>query len=119
MPARRSAWSAMARGLCPRCRAGRVFARGGGMHRACPACGLVYEREHGYFTGAMYVSYALGLPIIGGFTLAAWLIFPRWRIWQLVLAAWLAFLPLAPLVYRTSRIVWMHLDWALDRDEDV
>ena len=27
------------------------------MYKRCPVCGLTYEREAGYFIGAMYVSY--------------------------------------------------------------
>jgi len=31
------------------------------MHERCPACGLRFEREPGYFTGAMYLSYGVAL----------------------------------------------------------
>jgi len=86
------------------------------MNETCPACGLQFAREHGYFTGAMYVSYALGIPLIGLFTLLAWLVRPTWQIWQLVLVAWLFFLPLVPLVFRYSRILWIHFDRAIDPD---
>jgi hypothetical protein len=79
---------------------------------------LVFQREHGYFTGAMYVSYALGIPIICLFTLVAWLAFPRWQIWQLVLLAWVAFLPLVPWTFRISRVLWIYIDRALDADGD-
>lgn len=118
MPEKPSALNALWRGLCPRCRAGAIFARGGRMHQECPVCNLRFEREHGYFTGAMYVSYGIGIPFICLFTLLAWLVFPRWQIWQLVLLAWLVFLPLVPWVYRYSRIAWIHLDRALDREGD-
>ena len=55
---------------CPRCRTGNIFPysvfRGfPRMHERCPACGLKFEREPGYFLGAMYVSYGLGIGIIG------------------------------------------------------
>jgi uncharacterized protein (DUF983 family) len=75
MDERKARWDARARsraiwGLrCPRCGQGRVFASAWTMHRACPACDLVFEREPGYFTGAMYFSYALGIPIL---TLGRW-----------------------------------------------
>ena len=37
------------------------------MHERCPACGLVLEREQGYFVGAIYVNYAatVGITIVG------------------------------------------------------
>ncbi|GAB3978960.1 hypothetical protein GCM10028806_43230 [Spirosoma terrae] len=34
------------------------------MHENCPVCGLRYEAEPGFFTGAMYVSYALYVATI-------------------------------------------------------
>ena len=34
------------------------------MHERCPTCGLKFEREPGYFLGAMYVSYGLALVTI-------------------------------------------------------
>src|SRR5262245_17317767 len=54
----------IAAGLCPRCRGGRIFRGRLAMNETCPACGLRFERESGYFTGAMYVSYILALPVI-------------------------------------------------------
>src|SRR4029453_4883627 len=55
----------MLAGLCPRCRGARIFRGPFGMTETCPACGLRFERESGYFTGAMYVSYILALPVVG------------------------------------------------------
>jgi hypothetical protein len=40
---------------CPRCLHGQVFATLFRMHEQCPLCGLSFEREPGYFTGAMYL----------------------------------------------------------------
>jgi uncharacterized protein (DUF983 family) len=37
---------------CPRCLQGQVFATLFRMHEQCPVCGLRFEREPGYFTGA-------------------------------------------------------------------
>lgn len=84
------------------------------MHETCPVCGLVFTREPGYFTGAMYLSYGLGVPIIAILTFGAWLVFRQWAIWQLVLLAWVLFLPLVPWVFRASRVMWIHLDRTLD-----
>ena len=103
------------RGLrCPRCGQGRVFASTWAMHRACPVCGLVFEREPGYFTGAMYFSYALGLPIVALGTLLAWLLLPGWPLIRLVALAWLFFLPLVPAVFRASRVLFLHFDHIFD-----
>lgn len=88
------------------------------MNAECPVCALAFAREPGYFTGAMYLSYALGIPIIAVFTLIAWLIWRDWPIWRLVLVAWVAFLPLVPWVFRASRVLWIHFDRAIDPEVD-
>jgi uncharacterized protein (DUF983 family) len=54
---------------CPRCLQGQVFATLFCMHGQCPVCRLPFEREPGYFTGAMYLSY--GMAIIA--TAPVWL----------------------------------------------
>ena len=58
---------AILRELCPRCYTGKIF-RGPlwrtylAMNERCPVCDLKYEREQGYFLGAMYFSYMLSIP---------------------------------------------------------
>ncbi len=42
------------------------------MHDECPSCGLRFNREPGYFLGAMYVSYGLALVAIGALSVALW-----------------------------------------------
>jgi len=57
-------WPAIFLAKCPRCRVGKIYANQmyhlGGQHinKSCSHCGLLYEREPGYFYSAMYVSYA-------------------------------------------------------------
>lgn len=48
---------------CPRCTQGRMFA-GFRMLRACPRCGLVFERASGEVTGGMAINTVLTLVII-------------------------------------------------------
>ena len=106
--------AAIARGLCPRCRQGRVFRSLMSMNETCPSCGHRFEREPGFFLGAMYVSYGLAvviyLMLLGLAALAL-----RGRP-QLVVfgAALLMLLPCVPFLFRYSRLIWLHLDWALD-----
>lgn len=94
---------------CPSCREGRVFSGRFAMHERCPACGLLFMREPGYFTGAMYFSYALGIPVIAALTFVGYLL-TRWPLYVLVLLAWVVFLPLVPAVFRLSRVLWIHFD---------
>lgn len=47
------------RGRCPRCNDKRVFQGWGRMVPRCPTCGHVFEREEGYWVGAIIVNIAL------------------------------------------------------------
>jgi uncharacterized protein (DUF983 family) len=98
---------------CPRCYRGSVFRGRFAMNARCPLCGLEFGREPGYFTGAMYVSYTLAALLFGGLALACWLA-TGWPLEGVLVAAGLLFLPFVPAIFRYSRVIWMHLDRALD-----
>jgi len=85
------------------------------MNPRCPGCGMVFEREQGYFVGAMYLSYGASLALMTGFyALVAWLV-PRLSPLQGVGVTMLLYLPLVPLVFRYSRLAWMYFDRTVDR----
>ena len=46
--------AAILRQRCPRCFTGQVFRGLIDMNERCPVCDLEFEREPGYFTGAMF-----------------------------------------------------------------
>jgi len=79
----------------------------------CPVCGLKFEREQGYFLGAMYISYGLALITIVGLALLLWLV-TAWSLQKITVVAILLFLPLAPTLTLFSRVLWIYLDWAID-----
>lgn len=114
----RSMPAAIRRLLCPRCREGRVFSGPMTMNERCPACGLKFERGPGYFTGAMYFSYAMGIPIIALLTGLGKLLIPSWPLHWLVVLAWVLFLPLVPAVFRYSRVMFLHFDQYYDPVDD-
>ena len=105
---------------CPRCRSGKIF-RGSAflgfpkMNERCPACQLRFEREAGYFLGAMYISYGLALVIITVLATVFWLI-TRWWITDDVIWAVVLFLPLAPAITYFSRVLWIYFDQTVDPD---
>src|SRR5678815_847900 len=80
------------------------------MHEACAACGLRYEREQGYFVGAIYVNYAFTVAVAVGLILVL-----DWTVGlslarQLVLGV--ALCVLVPLCFfRYSRSLWLSLDY--------
>lgn len=108
---RTRAWAILAQ-RCPRCLRGRVFDGLVRMHPTCPSCELAFEREQGYFLGAMYFSYGLGLLAIGA--PVTWLIFVRAHPWLVVGVAAALLLLLAPLLFRYSRVLWLHFDQHFD-----
>jgi hypothetical protein len=83
------------------------------MRERCPSCGLKFEREPGYFLGAMYISYGLGLITIVGFGLLLW-VFTSWPLLKITLWAIVLFVPLAPTITLLSRVLWIYLDQAID-----
>jgi uncharacterized protein (DUF983 family) len=113
-PAGRGALSALLRGLCPRCREGRVFAGSIVMNAACPRCGRIFEREPGYFVAAMYISYGMTLALILILFGLVWLAAPRLPLWGSLSIALLLFAFFVPAVFRCSRLLWMYIDHAID-----
>lgn len=102
---------------CSECGQGRIFRGSLRMNDRCPVCGYRFEREPGYFTGAMYFSYALGIPLIAaGMLLGKLLIVPTWPLHWILVATWVAFLPLVPAVFRYSRVLFIHFDRYFDPD---
>ena len=85
------------------------------MYYACPECRVVFGRENGYFTGAMYVSYALGVPLLSLLCLVVALI-SGWPFELVLLVSGLYFLPFVPALFRYSRVIWMHFDRLVDPD---
>jgi uncharacterized protein (DUF983 family) len=112
---------AVLRQLCPRCRAATIFRKSiftgfPRMWQSCPNCGLKFEREPGYFLGAMYISYGLGLFAIVAWGLLLWAV-TRWSLMKITLWAILLFLPMAPTITLFSRVLWIYLDQAIDPEK--
>ena len=97
---------------CPRCLRGPVWRTFLGIHEACPVCGLVYEREPGYYTGAMVGSYAIAVPTFGAMVLV--LLALGLDVGIALLAGAIGYLALAPFILRYSRVIWLHFDWLID-----
>ncbi len=106
-----AAW-AILRQRCPRCRVGRMFSRGVTMNDPCPVCGLLFQREEGYFLGAMYCSYVISSVILAAFYFTAAALLPGWNGMAVATVAVIPYLPLIPAVFRYSRVLWVHLERA-------
>ena len=103
---------------CPRCRRGSIFRysiyRGfPRMCELCAICGLKFQREEGYFLGAMYISFGLALVVIALIAILLWAI-TGWWITKAMIWAVLIFLPLAPAISLFARVLWIYLDQTFD-----
>jgi uncharacterized protein (DUF983 family) len=110
--ARSSRLGAIIKQRCPRCFQGQVFAGLFRMHEHCPVCGLAFEREPGYFTGAMYLSYGLGIIA----TAPVWLLmaFLGAPLGSVLLASGFLLVLGSPWLFRYARVLWLFLDQAFD-----
>jgi uncharacterized protein (DUF983 family) len=89
------------------------------MNDNCPVCGLDFDRgDPGHFTGAMYASYAMAIPIGTVLTALAYLIFPTWSLFQMVMLAAAISTPLIPWIWQYSRVLWIYFDRYFDPEDD-
>ena len=108
---------ALLRFRCPHCLEGAVFAGVWQTRQRCPNCGIRFEREDGYFMMSVFIGYviatALAVPII------VILYLQDASVWAHVGISTALLAILSPLIFRYSRMIWLHLDELLDpRRED-
>jgi hypothetical protein len=86
------------------------------MHAECPCCRFKFEREPGYFVGAIYLNYAATVAIaIPGYFLLD--IYTEMTLTQ-QLILWIAFGTLFPIFFfRYSRSLWLGLDTLFNPEE--
>ena len=112
---RRIVW----RGLtlsCPRCGQRTLFSGFFQMNEACAGCALKFEREPGYFVGAIYINYAATTVLaIGGF-LALDALTTLSLTAQMI--AWSVFAIVFPLLFfRHSKSLWLAIDYIFNPEE--
>ncbi|UZR96629.1 DUF983 domain-containing protein [Chondrinema litorale] len=100
---------------CPKCGESHAFYSKGNvllfkapkMNERCTHCNYRYEKEPGYFTGAMYISYALCIiemllvVVLGNFADIS-IKHIGYLLMLLIFALW-------PFNFRMSRILWMYI----------
>lgn len=106
---------------CPRCNEGDLFINHSPfplsqLHRMpdrCTSCGLKFNPEPGFYTGAMYVSYAIniGLFISSFFVLYIGL---KINVISFLVGYGLTLLVLSPYIFRYSRTLFIHLFYSYE-----
>jgi len=101
---------------CPKCGEGQVFERKQHwydimpiMKTKCDCCHYHFDREPGYFLGAMYISYAIGVALgLGTFVLLN-LLFPKLDLAWVVVVIGLVIFAFAQKNFKLARIMYIHL----------
>lgn len=82
------------------------------MHERCPQCGILFRREPGYFLGAMYYSYGMGVFSLA--PLCVTLLLLGASIETIGIAVFVQSAIFSPFLFRYSRVMWMHMDQRFD-----
>jgi uncharacterized protein (DUF983 family) len=112
-------------GTCPRCHEGKVFLYKNPynlkhimeMHQHCSKCGLNFKPETGFYFGATYVSYAIGVAICVtiAFAMAPFIsFFENFWLYAGVMVGTVTVL--FPVIFRISRIGWLKIFNRYDKD---
>lgn len=102
---------------CPRCHEGDFYVNShpyqfkdfGKNHETCSHCGYKFDKEPGYFYGAMYVSYGLTVAFSVAIAVAIVVLFPGSSYKVYMAAIILGLFILMPISFRLSRLIWMNL----------
>ncbi len=100
---------------CPKCQEGDFFINKNPykagfikMHDSCPHCGELFNKEVGFYYGAMYVSYGVNIALGVALFLLSVVIFNMDLVWYLFLFFCLVAV-LFPWTMRTSRLIYINL----------
>jgi uncharacterized protein (DUF983 family) len=100
---------------CPRCHKGKVLSSSNPLkmstmldtEKTCSHCHLKYEKEVGFFTGALYVSYAM----MSGMFIVAYILqltVLDWNTTYFALFMLVLILTTFPFIARWSRVLWLN-----------
>lgn len=78
------------------------------MNKMCPHCGLIFEREPGYFYVAMFVSYALFIAEMVTLAIALHVLTGSNNPWLYVTVIISVSIILSPFNFRYSRVVLLY-----------
>ena len=101
---------------CPHCHEGDFFVSGsynfkhlGKVHDSCSLCNEPFSKEPGFYYGAMYVSYGLGVAVFVAVFLLTYLLYPTPTAFEYILFIGIAMVVLGPFLYSLSKIIWANL----------
>lgn len=101
---------------CPECKKGNIFKSNGKlpafkvpkMNERCPNCNYKFEKETGFFFGAMYVSYSLTSAVMIASFVLFWVLLDMSPLHVFILIVLIA-IATSTLNFRLSRSIWIYL----------
>ncbi|WP_093025500.1 DUF983 domain-containing protein [Pustulibacterium marinum] len=101
---------------CPRCQEGAIFKTTGKgslfsypkMHSRCLKCNYLFDKEPGFFFGAMFVSYALAVAEFIGFFILAYFV-GHWSLRSIFAGVVVLALLLSIKNFKWSRTIWIYM----------
>ena len=100
---------------CPRCLNGHVYHGLVAMHETCPRCGyLVWARTRLFHGRDVCQLHAGRADLVCDLHGAVAFLLHTWPLTFNLLVTFVVFLPFVPIIFRYSRVIWMHVDWKLD-----
>jgi len=102
---------------CPRCHDGDLFPpntlyspkRFSEMYESCPCCGLAYEKEPGFYYGAMYVSFGISTGIFLLVFFALNFFVEEFTLTMIITMILVIVIGLLPINFRVSRAIWINI----------
>jgi hypothetical protein len=86
-----------------------MFSNAMTMNQRCPYCGMDFEREPGFYSGAVYLGLMIATPIVIGILCGLLLLLPELPPQWPALFAVFFYIPLTPLTVRFSRVLWLNI----------
>ena len=98
---------------CPQCQESHMmianpyrFSTMGEVKDKCEVCGLDLKPEPGFYYGAMYVSYALGVAVFVTIWASCNWFFDNVGVWTQISLVLIALIGLGPYLYALSKVIW-------------
>ncbi len=101
---------------CPQCLEADFFIshpydlkNAGKTPQRCPNCDLDFRREPGYYFGALYISYGMGVALFATIYWSFVLFVPDFNVWLTITIIAIATFALGPYMYALSKIIWINM----------
>jgi uncharacterized protein (DUF983 family) len=108
---------------CPKCLKGQFFESSvydlkklGNVLDKCPNCKVNYIPEPGFYFGAMYISYALGVVVFVAIWAGANWFFEEVSVWVQISILTFLIIVLSPLIFALSKIIYANIFIHFDKE---